>query len=830
MSETTADLMELRQIAAAAAERGEFREAQEAYERAIRSCTLEGGDELFSAALRGDLGDAYLESGDVSGAIDSYKEALSRYHVAQDILGLARCQRRLGTAYRAKGDARRASDAYDEADELLRQVNDDAERALLLTSVGELHEEGGMYHDALGAYREALAIHQAREDEAGVIRCLRLVGSALQELGDLSGAAEHLNRALALLQSKGGQDKPELIEVTNLLGSVLEDQGDLRAALALFQKSLDLARKLELEPARAETLQHMGSAYRHLGEFDDAIEHLERAISIAKGLKDDVALSLLYGDLGEVYLELGDPEKAIKNFKNALYRDQAHQDQLGMAVNQRRLGSAYQEQGEFDRAAEAYDEAESLLLRAQDEGERSILFTQQGALHEVLGQYEKALASYSQALAINEAQRNDVGTIICLRHLGSAHLRLGEVGTAARHLERARVLLEAHNQEDAPELIEVSNLLGAAREANGAIDDALTLYREALEIAEKLEHEPLTAQTLHRIGSADCVKGNFERGRERFEAAMRIWKELDAEVELAEIQGAIGKSYEDERSLDEAVSHYLVGLRIARRLELPPIFVLLALGLARCYRQMHDLERVADVLDEIQDLVDVDSTPLRAEFWREAGWLAEMQERMDDAVEAYERALDVYKSRGDAVGALECQRLLLHASLVSGDSESATDYLLEALALSPDDLRIAWAAMLGQLHPRIADAAVGAFKSGDYWSATAKAFLVCEEMLQARVVGGTSRDRASYLIDAWFQPDQRGILPWIDAEELSGFREFARGAFRAQRNPNAHRSSATGELSETVAWLFVAHLIATFMDQPEDATETMQDPTSGVSP
>jgi tetratricopeptide (TPR) repeat protein len=795
-----------------AADCGELAKAAVLYERALRVARSAADDDAAVLDLSGKLGDVYLETGETEDAIEIYKDALAISYTTQDALSLAVCQRRLGNAYLEAGEGERAADAFEEAETLHRRLEADDERALLFTSRGRLEEEQGHFNRALDAYRKALAIYQARGTAAGTVLCLRLIGSGLQQVGDLSGAAETLNRALQLIHSERSSDIPELVEVMNLLGSVLEDQGELTEARETFEEALELANRINLEPAQAVCLQRLASAHRSTGDLEKAVECLERAIQISRGLKDDVALSKLYGDLGDVYLERGAPEEAIKNLKEALYRDQTHRDVLGMAINHRRLGAAYQELGELERAKDSYDEAESYLQGLDDEGERSVLYTSRGSLFEDRGQYDRALAEYGRALAINEAQRNEAGTVICLRHLGSALLELGDVQTAGQHLERALVLLEARDGEDTPEVIAVSNLLGAVDEAQGRPEDALKRYRRSLDLAEGLDHKPLIAESLRRIASADCARGNHERGRERYQAAIHVLKELGDEVELASVYEDVGRSYEDQRQIDDAVRHYLAGLRIARRLTLPPELVRLGLGLARCYRQMHDLHRVSEVLEEIQEIVDIDSAAQRGEFWIECGRLAEDEEHHDNAAEYYEMALAVFKEQGHAEKALESQRLLLHAALARGDSDQAAEYLLEALSLSREDLRLAWGVMLAQLDSRIAAAALPAFKAGDDWSAMQKAFLVCEQLLRDRT-GGSSRDQTAHLINEWFTPDKRGIEPWVDSDELDGFRQFCRGAFLSQRNPQAHRQMPI-DMTEAAAWIAVTHLIASLTDPP----------------
>jgi tetratricopeptide (TPR) repeat protein len=65
----------------------------------------------------------------------------------------------------------------------------------------------------------------------------------LQDLGDLEGARENIERALRIDEAAYGQDHPAVARSVNNLGLVLMDLGDLKGARAHFERALRIFQK-----------------------------------------------------------------------------------------------------------------------------------------------------------------------------------------------------------------------------------------------------------------------------------------------------------------------------------------------------------------------------------------------------------------------------------------------------------------------------------------------------------------------------------------------------------------------------------------------------------
>jgi tetratricopeptide (TPR) repeat protein len=677
IGDDVAEWQVMRSQGVACAERGELAKALDWFLQALDLYRATGEpDEL--AGFHAQIGEVQMELGHLDEAISQFKQTLAISQEHHDGAGLAGAHRRLGMAFQEKGDFDRAEESYREADRALETQEDHAERGLLHLHWGSLLEDLARYKKARDEYKMALGVFQSLHDTTGEITARRRLASALQQLGASSEAEQELHFARALLERQGGTDKPELIEVLNLLGGVLEDQGRTGDALELFREAHSLADTLGIGPAKVECLRRMGSALAVRGELDEASDRYKQAVDICKQLDDRKALSEIYGDLGEVYIEQGNLKDAIKVFKEAERLD--HDDPLGFALAKRRLGGAYQEKGDYQRAEEYYSEADSLLDNLDDDGERAVLYTAWGSLSQERGQVRDALARYKQALAINESQKNALGEAICRRHIGSALHDLGRLEDAAEELQRARALFEQQGDEDKPELIEVTNRLGAVFEDEGRIAESLDLFRQAHTLADRLGIGPAKVECLRRMGSALAACGSLMEAEGRYREAIELCGELRDEVALSALHGELGDVLAEQGRIGEAIKSYKEALALDQDHSDLPGLALANRRLGAAYQRTGDLDRARDLYDDAERLLQrLEDDDERALLYLQRGSLFEDQGKYTEALSEYGRARAKYEDQRNALGIAAARRSEASAYLQIGRLADAEVSAVEAL-------------------------------------------------------------------------------------------------------------------------------------------------------
>lgn len=184
---------------------------------------------------------------------------------------------------RSLGAVQRSAGRYDQAAVAFSQALavDDGDPLLadaLQFELGVTYGLAGLDAEALEAFRAALPGFEARGDWQRVSALLGNIGNVLDEAGDIAGAREHYERALAL-KRQHGIDRGISGLLNNLADYALE-QGDARTAAALLGEAIGAAQSAsEPEPvsealARGNrvkalaALQRFGEAEAELAALD----------------------------------------------------------------------------------------------------------------------------------------------------------------------------------------------------------------------------------------------------------------------------------------------------------------------------------------------------------------------------------------------------------------------------------------------------------------------------------------------------------------------------------------------------------------------------------
>jgi len=166
-----------------------------------------------------------------------------------------------------------------------------------------------------------------------------------------------------------------------------------------------------------------------------------------------------------------------------------------------------------------------------------------------------------------------------LHRLGILYSRLEEFEPALTHLESAVALWR--KQDELDRLAEGIATLGVVKENMGVYEGALDAFGQSFELYRELGEVQDMAAQLRRIGRIDYLRlGRYERARERFTAALALYKDHGAQRLQAETLYEIGLTYEKTGLFDEADRQYTEGRRIGQEIHDPFVLATGSLYLA----------------------------------------------------------------------------------------------------------------------------------------------------------------------------------------------------------------------------------------------------------
>ena len=213
-------------LALAYEDRGDFADAQRAYERAIRTLEkLTNHIKDYAMALD-DFGGLYLAIGHADLAVRIKEKTLHLYKkigdhegtaiVCSDLAGLALSQRRIRSGRKYLELASR--------EELLASALDDDNLAAISSMQGWLAQLQGDLSGSLTSYQHSLSLWQRRhgEEHASTGWGYILVGNIMAEMGQTASALADMQRGLAILDRTIGQQHPRYLTAEIAYSRLLE--------------------------------------------------------------------------------------------------------------------------------------------------------------------------------------------------------------------------------------------------------------------------------------------------------------------------------------------------------------------------------------------------------------------------------------------------------------------------------------------------------------------------------------------------------------------------------------------------------------------------------
>ena len=158
--------------------------------------------------------------------------------------------------------------------------------------------------------------------------------------------------------------------------------------------------------------------------------------------------------------------------------------------------------------------------------------------------------------------------------LGILHSRLEHFDIAVKHIEHANQIWKQGEALD--RLAEGIATLGIVRENMGAYTEALKQFNQSFSLYQEIGEMGRTAFQFRRIGRIYYLRlGRYEKARENFLAALKLYQEQKDPKGEAEVLYEVGLTFEKVGLFHQAAERYNQAMAIAKKLDDP---MLLATG------------------------------------------------------------------------------------------------------------------------------------------------------------------------------------------------------------------------------------------------------------
>jgi len=216
-----------------------------------------------------------------------------------------------------------------------RADNDRALRAELAYSIGGVALNKGDYERAISRFEAALALPAGALDDQGRAQVQNALGGAYLRAGNIFGAKEAFQKAVATAKSAFGADHPDVAVPLSNLGGLAQAMGAWDEAIAHHTQALKLIEETR-GPAHEQTGQLLYSlAVSRNGkeDFKGALPYYERALAIFEAISPShtyVGLSLV--GIADCLEETGDPKRGVVAGERALTLVETMKDPVQLAL------------------------------------------------------------------------------------------------------------------------------------------------------------------------------------------------------------------------------------------------------------------------------------------------------------------------------------------------------------------------------------------------------------------------------------------------------------------------------------------------------------------
>jgi tetratricopeptide (TPR) repeat protein len=258
------------------------------------------------------LGAVAADAGDFPGAVQLFKEALTRSREVgnRDLEGLELMN--LATSYEALGQRAQALDYYQQSQHVYQQNGDDRRAAEQEAMVAWLLVEfGSNQNDALRRLNNARASFQTLGHIEGEVFTREAEAASSLRQGHHDEARQQLRAAISMAKER--RLGRRVMSMTVRLAESYMDTGQYGEARVLLEEAANTGTGREdLEVAIA-----LGKVHERLGDFDRASDQLQRALSSVEAVGLMALAPSTLTALGEIEYESGKPKEARAYFEKS---------------------------------------------------------------------------------------------------------------------------------------------------------------------------------------------------------------------------------------------------------------------------------------------------------------------------------------------------------------------------------------------------------------------------------------------------------------------------------------------------------------------------------
>lgn len=254
-------------------------------------------------------------------------------------------------------------------------------------------------------------------------------------------------------------------------------------AIACYEQSLQISRKLGNLAHEAESLRRLGFVYYDQGHWNSALSCLQQSLAIISDLADQSRQAEILNGLGAIYANQEDWIAAISTFTQAVEiahflsdDDVATEALNNLGVAYQQLGVDHHQKGQVQEAIDSYEQSLEIAHQANNRGTIVETLNNLGLLHASQGSEVQAAQAFQQAIQVARdiGEPNRIGHV--LGNAGGFYTHIKQFSQAKFLLQEALTYLSPDSPAFQPILLALGQIEQDSRTETDATENAATSH------------------------------------------------------------------------------------------------------------------------------------------------------------------------------------------------------------------------------------------------------------------------------------------------------------------------------------------------------------------
>lgn len=272
--------------------------------------------------------------------------------------------------------------------------------------------------------------------------CLAEVYKKRGEVHDHTGIYEKAkcdyNRARYLYSSVGC--KTECGEIDHAVGNMLLNMGAFDQAEDIFNRALNYFKSAQDDINIAKCFKELGKLYQYEEKPDAALSLFDKSLQIYKRLRDVEGENIIMEYMADVYRIKGDFSQALFNVSQLdhYYKDT---NQFGTLCRITKLtGKIYMEKGENDLSRAYFNRAYQYTLKTGESSLAMYILCDLGLACYYIEKYEEASSYFAQCLELAEKLDSNYMRVVILVNIADTLFKMGKIERSKKYIGRAATI------------------------------------------------------------------------------------------------------------------------------------------------------------------------------------------------------------------------------------------------------------------------------------------------------------------------------------------------------------------------------------------------------